>query len=102
MISKELVIIGAGPSALATAIIRRARIFRRCCTSERLWAAWPAITDQIDNYPGFAEGIAGMKLSSELQGQAERFGAEIEYGGRRVSSVSTSYRSCRRWATSSR
>lgn len=39
-----------------------------------------AITDQIDNYPGFAEGIAGMKLSSELQGQAERFGAEIEYG----------------------
>ena len=39
-----------------------------------------AITDWIDNYPGFTEGVSGMKLSSELQGQAERFGAVIDYG----------------------
>lgn len=39
-----------------------------------------AITDKVDNYPGFAEGIEGMRLASQLQQQAERFGAKIELG----------------------
>ena len=39
-----------------------------------------AITDLVDNYPGFPEGIAGMKLASQLQAQAERFGANIDFG----------------------
>ena len=37
-----------------------------------------AITDQIDNYPGFAHGVKGLELSDQLRAQAERFGAEIE------------------------
>ncbi len=37
-----------------------------------------AITDQIDNYPGFAEGVTGMKLASGTAQQAERFGAKVE------------------------
>ena len=39
-----------------------------------------AITDQIDNYPGFPEGISGMQLASDLEKQAKRFGANIKYG----------------------
>src|SRR5690606_512821 len=39
-----------------------------------------AITDKIDNYPGVSEGVDGMKLASEFQAQAERFGAEIDFG----------------------
>ncbi len=39
-----------------------------------------AITDRIDNYPGFAEGIEGLKLAGEFQAQAERFGAMIDFG----------------------
>ena len=39
-----------------------------------------AITDKVDNYPGFAEGIEGMVLAEQLQKQAERFGAKIDYG----------------------
>ena len=80
IISKELVIIGAGPSALATAIYTTREDIPTVLYERAVVGGMAAITDQIDNYPGFAEGIAGMKLSSELQGQAERFGAEIEYG----------------------
>jgi thioredoxin reductase (NADPH) len=39
-----------------------------------------AVTDMIDNYPGFSKGIEGLTLATELQEQAERFGAVIEYG----------------------
>lgn len=80
MISKDLVIIGAGPSALATAIYTTREDIPTVLYEKGVIGGMAAITDQIDNYPGFAEGIAGMKLSSELQAQAERFGAEIEFG----------------------
>lgn len=78
--TKELVIIGAGPSALAAAIYTTREDVPTVLYERAVVGGLAAITDQIDNYPGFAEGIAGMKLSSELQQQAERFGAEIEYG----------------------
>lgn len=78
--SKDLVIIGAGPSALATAIYTTREDIPTVLYEKGVVGGMAAITDQIDNYPGFAEGITGMKLSSELQTQAERFGARIEYG----------------------
>ncbi len=79
-ISKDLVIIGAGPSALATAIYTTREDIPTVLYEKGVVGGMAAITDQIDNYPGFAEGVTGMKLSSELQAQAERFGALIEYG----------------------
>lgn len=39
-----------------------------------------AITDKVDNYPGFPDGIEGLTLVGQLEKQAERFGAEIEFG----------------------
>jgi thioredoxin reductase (NADPH) len=39
-----------------------------------------AITDWVDNYPGFVNGIAGMELAEAMRGQAERFGAQFELG----------------------
>jgi thioredoxin reductase (NADPH) len=39
-----------------------------------------AVTDWVDNYPGFPEGIAGLELAENLEKQAERFGTDIRYG----------------------
>jgi len=39
-----------------------------------------AVTDMIDNYPGFPDGVEGLKLADDLRKQAERFGAVIELG----------------------
>ena len=38
-----------------------------------------ALTHQIDNYPGFEDGIDGFYLAEKMQKQAERFGAKSEY-----------------------
>jgi len=78
--SKEVIIVGAGPSALTAAIYLSREDVPTTLYERGVVGGMAAITDQIDNYPGFAEGVTGMKLASELQQQAERFGADIEYG----------------------
>lgn len=77
---KDLVVIGAGPSALAAAIYTTREDIDTTLYEKGVVGGMAAITDQIDNYPGFVDGVTGMKLASELQGQAERFGTQIEYG----------------------
>ncbi len=77
---KDLIVIGAGPSALAAAIYTTREDIPTILYEKGVVGGMAAITDQIDNYPGFVDGVTGMKLSSELQGQAERFGTQIEYG----------------------
>lgn len=78
--TKEVVIVGAGPSALTAAIYLTREDVQTTLYERGVVGGMAAITDQIDNYPGFAEGVTGMKLASELQQQAERFGADIQYG----------------------
>lgn len=77
---KELVVVGAGPSALAAAIYTTREDIDTTLYEKGVVGGLASVTDQIDNYPGFTDGVAGMKLASELQGQAERFGTKIEYG----------------------
>ena len=81
--SKDVVIVGAGPSALTAAIYLSREDVDTTLYERGVVGGMAAITDQIDNYPGFAEGVTGMKLASELQQQAERFGAKIRRSGRR-------------------
>ncbi|MDO8336018.1 MAG: FAD-dependent oxidoreductase [Candidatus Saccharibacteria bacterium] len=75
-----LVIIGAGPSALAAAVYTSREDIDTTLYEKGVIGGLAAITDQVDNYPGFAEGIEGLKLAEQLQAQAERFGAKIEFG----------------------
>lgn len=77
---KEVVMIGAGPSALAAAVYTTREDIDTTLYEKATIGGLAAITDLIDNYPGFAEGISGMQLASQLQAQAERFGAEIDFG----------------------
>ncbi len=78
-IKKDLVIVGAGPSALAAAVYTTREEISTVMCEKGVVGGLAAITDWIDNYPGFAKGIKGMDLASQMQDQAERFGAEIQY-----------------------
>lgn len=77
---RDVVMIGAGPSALAAAVYTTREDIDTVLYEKSVIGGLAAITDQVDNYPGFPEGIAGLTLADQLQKQAERFGAEIEFG----------------------
>ena len=77
---KSVVMVGAGPSALAAAIYTTREGIDTNLYEKGVIGGLAAITDKIDNYPGFPEGVPGMELADNLRKQAERFGAKIEYG----------------------
>ena len=71
----DMIIIGGGPGGY-TAALYAARAGLDTLVLERLSAGGQmALTHQIDNYPGFAEGVGGYELAEQMQKQAERFGA---------------------------
>jgi len=75
----DMVIVGGGPGGY-TAALYAARAGLDAVVIEKLSAGGQmALTHQIDNYPGFVEGIDGFELSQRMQQQAHRFGAKTEY-----------------------
>lgn len=76
----DLVIVGAGPAALTAAIYTTREDIKTILYERGVIGGLAAITDWVDNYPGFPEGIAGLELAEGLRKQAERFGAEIRLG----------------------
>ncbi|CAN5116927.1 thioredoxin-disulfide reductase [soil metagenome] len=76
----DVIIVGAGPAALTAAIYTTREDIDTLIFERGVIGGLAAVTDKIDNYPGFAEGIEGLTLAGELQKQAERFGAVIELG----------------------
>jgi thioredoxin reductase (NADPH) len=75
--TNDVLIIGAGPAGLSAAIYTgRARLDTLVC--ERATPGGQILlTDFIENYPGFAEGVSPIKIMEDIRKQAERFGAEI-------------------------
>lgn len=76
----DVLMIGAGPAALAAAIYTTREDIETVLYEKGVIGGLAAITDKVDNYPGFPEGIEGLTLATNLQAQAERFGAKIEFG----------------------
>ena len=75
----DVVIVGGGPGGY-TAALYAARAGLDVLIVERLSAGGQMnLTGQIDNYPGFPEGVDGFGLSMSMQQQAERFGAKTKY-----------------------
>lgn len=75
----DMIIVGGGPAGY-TAALYAARAGLDTLVLEKLSAGGQmALTNQIDNYPGFEEGIDGFELAEKMQLQAERFGARTEY-----------------------
>ncbi len=72
----DIIIVGAGPAGL-TAAIYAARSKLKTLYIERLASGGQAATtDEIENYPGFPEGVTGPGLAARMEEQAKRFGAE--------------------------
>lgn len=76
----DVVIVGAGPSALAAAVYTTREDIETVLFEKGIIGGLAAITDWVDNYPGFPKGVAGLDLAQSLEQQAERFGAEIRLG----------------------
>ncbi|HZM64004.1 MAG TPA: FAD-dependent oxidoreductase, partial [Candidatus Saccharimonadales bacterium] len=74
----EVVMIGAGPAALAAAIYTTREDVETVLFERGVIGGLAAVTDWVDNYPGFAKGISGLDYAEQLRQQAERFGAKIE------------------------
>ncbi len=76
---EKMIIIGAGPAGLSAALYAaRAELAPIVLTGMSL-GGQASLTDTIENYPGFPEGVGGAELGELFQKQAERFGARFEF-----------------------
>ena len=76
---QKMIIIGAGPAGLTAAVYAaRAALGPLLLTGPSL-GGQAAGTSEMENYPGFPEGISGFALAQQMQQQAERFGATISF-----------------------
>jgi thioredoxin reductase (NADPH) len=73
----DLIVVGSGPAGL-TAALYAAREGIETLVIERAGVGGQAgITERLDNFPGFPEGVTGAEFAERLRAQAERFGVEI-------------------------
>jgi len=74
---RNLIIVGSGPAALTAAIYSARANLSPLLVSGKDLGGSVALTERVENYPGFPDGIGGFELAQLMQKQAERFGAEV-------------------------
>ncbi len=72
----DVIIIGAGPAGLTAAIYTSRAKLSTLVLAGQMVGGQIALTYQVDNYPGFPDGITGPELVDLMKRQAEVFGAE--------------------------
>ena len=75
----DMIIIGGGPAGYTAALYSSRAGFETLVLERMAVGGQMTLTDVIDNYPGFAQGIDGIELSQNMQQGAERFGTETMY-----------------------
>ena len=76
----DVAIIGAGPAGLSAGVYASRAKLSTVIIEKMFPGGQAAITDKIENYPGFAEGIGGEELTDNIKYQAEKFGADFING----------------------
>jgi thioredoxin reductase (NADPH) len=75
--SYDLVIVGGGPAGLTSAIYAARENLRTIVLDSSALGGQAGVTERLDNYPGFPEGIGGAELAQRFVAQAERYGVEL-------------------------
>ena len=73
----EVIIVGSGPAGLKAAIYSAREGFDTLVIERSGIGGQTGVTERIENYPGFPEGVGGTELAEQLKIHAERFGVEI-------------------------
>ena len=73
----DIAIIGSGPAGLTAAIYAGRAMVKTLVLAGRISGGQLMLTSDVENFPGFSNGIQGPDLMQEMRKQAERFGAEI-------------------------
>ena len=76
----DVIIVGGGPSGMSAAIYASRARLKTLLIEKAGCGGQIAITDHLENYPGFEEGINGFELAMKMEKQARTFGCEIVYG----------------------
>jgi thioredoxin reductase (NADPH) len=73
----DLIVIGSGPAGLTAALYAAREGIETLVIERGGVGGQAAITERLDNFPGFPEGVSGAEFADRLRAQAERFGVEI-------------------------
>jgi thioredoxin reductase (NADPH) len=80
MFDLDIIVIGGGPAGLTAGLYLSRSKMRTLILEAESYGGKIKNLELVENYPGFADGIAGVRLANEMRNQATKYGAQFEIG----------------------